>query len=264
MLRLTYKRDIPAPISAEALSPDRLTGVPAAAVAGLQVMCGEQAALIGDFFKVVGNAFESSVEIIGDCSKLTNLGQGMKSGKLAIWGDVGSFAGSDMVDGELIVHGSVGNFVGADMRGGSIDVRENAGDFACAARDSNTWGMRGGVVFVRGNVGNFLAHRMRRGLIAIAGRTGDNAAAGMRAGTLFAFGGAGHGVGNAMAGGTIYVGGPAEVPPSFVSNCVFEPVFLRMGLRLLRSWEFPVPDGLESQRVRRYIAPGAGELLTPV
>ena len=60
-------------------------------------------------------------------------------------------------------------------------------------------------------------------------------------------------------------GGPPQLLPTFRYDCLYRPVFLRLYLRQLRAWGFPVPAGYDGAAYRRYsgdlVSLGKGEVL---
>jgi formylmethanofuran dehydrogenase subunit C len=107
---------------------------------------------------------------------------------------------------------------------------------------------------------------MRRGFIAVGGDTGDFPAVSMIAGSVFVFGQPGIRPGAGMKRGTLAVfGGAPQLLPSFRYDCDYRPVFLRLYLRQLRAWGFPLEDRFGEGTWRRYsgdlVALGKGEVL---
>jgi formylmethanofuran dehydrogenase subunit C len=152
------------------------------------------------------------------------------------------------------------------MRGGLLHVRGDAGHLAGAAYRGGGVGMRGGVILIEGKAGNEVGAHLRRGLVAVGGDVGDFAGASMIAGCLFLFGVPGLRAGAGMKRGAIAAcGGPPALLPTFRYDCDYRPVFLRLYLRRLRDWGFPVRDELFGGAWRRYsgdlVALGKGEIL---
>lgn len=267
MLRLMVKVDSPIPIETDIISPDQLAGMPAAVVAQQPILFGNRTVSMGDVFRCIGICLDGYVEIIGDCSRIKGLGRGMKTGKLAIFGDAGTHTGAQMSGGELEVHGDAGDWCGAEMRGGFLRVLGKAGDCLGAAYRGSPKGMRGGTIFVDADAGSEVGANMRRGTIAIGGKCGEFAGTGMIAGSILAFGGTGPRVGAGMKRGTILSGAPTTLPPTFAESATFDPVFLRVYLQTMIAWELPVPREWIGRPVRSYrgdqLALGKGEVLVP-
>ncbi len=266
MLQLRYTGTTTVPVEAECITPDNLAGKSAAEVAGLSVQHGNAPAALGDFFRIEGDAGDGEVIIEGDCSRIKWLGAGMSRGRLTVHGNVGMHVGSEMTGGEIHVHGQAGDWVGAEMRGGLIHIHGDAGHLAGAAYRGSRVGMRGGVMLIDGKAGNEVGAVMRRGLIAVGGGVGDFAGVSMIAGSLVVLGSCGVRHGAGMKRGTLAFGGSAPpLLPTFRYTCTYEPVFLALYLRRLRSWGFAVEDRFLSGSWRRYggdlVALGKGEIL---
>jgi formylmethanofuran dehydrogenase subunit C len=266
MLRLRYRGTTTIPVEAECLTPDHLAGKSAAEIAALPVQHGNAPAPLGDFFNVEGDSSDKEILIEGDCSRVKLVGAGMASGRLTVRGDVGMHVGAEMAGGELHVHGRAGDWAGAEMRGGRLHVRGDAGHLVGAAYRGGRFGMRGGVILIEGNAGNEVGSAMRRGLIAVGGDAGDFAGVSMIAGSLFVFGRPGQRPGAGMKRGTLAAcGGEPALLPTFRRDCDYRPAFVRLYLRQLRDWGFPVRGELFGGSWRRYsgdlVALGKGEIL---
>jgi formylmethanofuran dehydrogenase subunit C len=266
MLHLKYKTTTTIPVEAECITPDNLTGKSTSEIVALAVQHGNASAPLGDFFKVDGDAGDRVIVVEGDCSRVKWIGSGMKSGQITIRGEAGMHLGAEMIGGEIRVEGNAGDWVGAEMRGGRIHVLGNAGHLVGACYRGSRVGMRGGVILVNGKAGNEVGSTMRRGLIAIGGDTGDFAGASLIAGTVLIFGQPGIRLGAGMKRGTIGLFGPMPtLLPSFRLSCEYRPVFMRLYLRQLSSWDFPATESSADGRFHRYcgdlVALGKGEVL---
>lgn len=266
MLRLTATVATTIPIEAECIVPNALAGKSAREIAELPVQYGNSPAPLGEFFRVEGSAADQQVVLAGDCSHVKLAGAGMTSGKLTIEWDIGMHVGSGMRGGTIDVGGSAADWAGAEMRGGTLRIRGNAGNLVGSCYRGARIGMRGGMILVDGNAGDEIGHNLRRGFIAIGGNAGDFAGVSMIAGTLVVFGEAGARLGAGMKRGTIAaLGKPPELLPSFAYACEWEPLFLRMYSRALRSAGFRVADERMCGRFHRYngdlVALGKGEIL---
>lgn len=268
MLRLYVKLDSPVPVAADAVTPDRLANLSQDEVEKIPLLHGNLTVPLGKVFRAVGLAFEGHVEILGDCSRINNLGRGMTSGRLDIFSDVGVYAGAGMSGGDLEIHGDAGDWLGAEMKGGTIHVHGSAGDCAGAGYRGSGKGMTGGVIRIDGDAGHEIASVLQNGLVVVGGLCGEYAGAGMVAGRVFAFGGFGANVGARMKGGSLVSGVPLERSPTFTFDGEREPEYLSGHLRQLQESGFSIPDDLMGRPVRRYIADpaadGPGELLGPV
>jgi formylmethanofuran dehydrogenase subunit C len=253
------------PLEAECLTPDQTRGKRADELACLPVWHGNRAATLGEFFDI--DLSGEDLVLHGDLRRVKGIGQRMTSGRLIVHGSVGMHAGAEMTGGELHIHGDAADWLGAEMHGGRIWVRGNVGDLAGAAYRGARRGMRGGEILIEGNAGQETGITMRRGLIAVGGHLGDFSGGGMIAGTLLAFGSVGKRLGAGLKRGTLALF--AEVPallPSFADAGVFEPLFLELYLRHLRSLGFAAAR-LPLAPMRRWcgdrLSLGKGEILTP-
>ncbi len=128
--------------------------------------------------------------------------------------------------------------------------------------------MTNGEILIHGSAGNEIGLTMRRGLIAVAGRVGDAAGFNMIAGSLLLFGESGIRPGAGMRRGTIGFLGDHPAPemlPTFRRACRYEPTFLQLYLRHLRSLSFPVPEAAFNATYERWcgdlLESGKGEIL---
>ncbi|MFN4258394.1 MAG: formylmethanofuran dehydrogenase subunit C [Gemmataceae bacterium] len=266
MLTLKYRGTTTVPVEAECITPDQLAGKSLAEIAALPVQHGNASVPLGEFFTVAGDASDHDLVIEGDCGRVKWIGAGMKQGRVTIHGPVGMHLGSEMRGGEIIVHGPAGDWVGGEMRGGRIHVHGDAGHLVGAAYRGSRHGMRGGVLLIDGHAGNEVGGTMRRGLIVIGGNSGDFTGVSLIAGSIFVFGRPGIRPGAGMKRGTLAFFGPLPpLLPSFRYACTYQPVFMRLYLRQLRAWGFPLPDTIDAGGYRRYsgdlVALGKGEVL---
>jgi formylmethanofuran dehydrogenase subunit C len=266
MLILKYHSATSVPVEAECIRPDHLAGKTVAEISALPLQHGNAQAPLAEFFDVSGDAADHNIAIEGDCSRVKWLGAGMTGGRLTIHGNAGMHLGAEMTGGEIQLHGNAGDWVGAEMRGGRIHVHGHAGHLVGGAYRGSRSGMRGGVILVEGNAGNEIGGTMRRGFIAIGGDAGDFVAVSLIAGTVFVFGKAGIRTGAGMKRGTIaFFGERPALLPTFRFDCSYRPVFMRLYLRQLQSWAFPVARELLDDRYERFsgdlVALGKGEIL---
>lgn len=242
MLRLTLRASLQVPLEASCVVPDRLAILSLAEIEKLPVQHGNREEKLGDFFSVDGNPSDAQIEVEGDCSRVKWLGTNMTAGSIHVHSASGMHAGSAMRGGTLIIDGDADDWLGAEMRGGLIRVRGRAGHHVGAAYPGSRAGMRGGMLLVDGATGDGTGAVMRRGLIA-AGGCGDYAGASMIAGSLLVSGPLGLYAGMSMRRGTIAAFGPLPtLLPTFRDSGVFEPVFLPIYLRKLRSLGYRMPD----------------------
>jgi len=251
------------PLEAESISPDIFVERSQGEIEALPVALGNETHQLGDFFSIEG---ERSDEIVieGSTGRVKWIGSGMTRGRIVVHGDVGMHAGSYMQGGEILVEGNADDFLGVEMEGGLILVNGNAGHRTGAAYRGSKYGMQGGIILVDGNVGHEVGAYMRRGLIVIKGNAEDFLGAMMATGTICLFGQAGIRTGGGMQKGTILCMHPVEMLPTFVYDCSYAPVFLRILFKGLKHLGVECPAGANGL-VRRYHGDladvGKGEIL---
>jgi formylmethanofuran dehydrogenase subunit C len=264
MTTLTLKQQPEAPLEAESITPDNFEGQSAASISALPVMHGNEAALLGDFFKVDG---DGSLDLVlnGDLSRVKNIAARMKQGRVTVNGDVGMHLGAWMRGGEISVSGSAGDWAGAEMTGGKIHIRANAGHGLGGAYRGSRQGMNRGLIVVEGNAGNEVGALMRRGLIVVKGDAGDFAGAFMIAGSIMVFGNMGIRAGAGLLRGTIVAFQPPALLPTFRYDCTYQPDFLKLIFRELQLQGVPVAEACLTGFYRRYSGDlnrlGKGEIL---
>ncbi len=248
------------------LTPERLAGQSADAIARVLLACGRRRVPVGDWFDVRGSA-GPSILIEGDGTRLDRIGAGMQDGLIRIEGDAGAYLGLGMRGGRIEVSGSVDAYAACGLSGGVVRIDGNSGDYLGAALPGEHRGMRGGVVIIGGRVGDRAGDHMRRGLILAEGACGDYCGARMQGGTIAMLGACGARPGYAMHRGTLLFAGPAPVPgPTFNDGGELPLGFLVL---LARSWR-ELPSRFTSlarpaTRVHRWVGDlafgGQGELL---
>jgi formylmethanofuran dehydrogenase subunit C len=263
-ITLTLHTTPDVPLEADVISPDRLAGQSAAAIARLEVYHGNQPAQLGDFFTVGGDGDED-VHVEGDLRRVKLLGFGMSHGRLTVHGSVGMHVGAAMRGGALVVEGDAGDWAGAEMAGGSLRIHGRAGHMLGSGYRGSAAGMTGGEIVVDGDAGNEIGGAMRRGLIAIGGRAGDFAGVNMIAGTIVVIGELGQRPGAGLKRGTILSLHDAHLLPTYRYDCTYRPDFVRLYLRALSAAGLPIPPEAIGGRYRRYsgdlVALGKGEVL---
>jgi len=250
-LTLTLETQPEVPLEAEAIAPERLTGLSAAEVGKQPVLHGNRQAELGEFFKIGGKA-NGEVRVAGDLGRVKLLGAGMSQGRLVIEGNAGLHLGSGMTDGEIVVEGNAGDWLGPEMSGGRIVVKGDAGHAVGSAYRGSRVGMRGGEILVYGKAGNEVGNGLRSGLIAIGGSCGDFAGVNMLSGSIVVLGAIGIRCGAGMKRGSIVTMQPAELLPTFSYACTYEPMFLRLYLGYLRDQGLPVEDRHIAGRYQRW------------
>jgi formylmethanofuran dehydrogenase subunit C len=253
------------PLEADVLTPGRLAGLSPLETAKLVVAHGNQAAELGEFFRVSGVA-NGEIRLSGDLSHVKLIGAGMAEGRIVVQGSVGMHLGAGMTGGEIVVEGDAGDWVGPEMSGGRIVIKGKAGHLVGSASRGSAAGLQGGEILVFGSAGNEVGGGMRRGLIAIGGHTGDFTGVNMLAGTVVVFGKLGARTGAGMIRGSIVSMHPAETLPTFSYSCTYRPVFLRVYLSYLRGLGFPVTDAQMNGPYQRWcgdaIELNRGEILS--
>jgi formylmethanofuran dehydrogenase subunit C len=264
MLTLTLKEPPIVPLEAESISPDVMAGLDHDALRALPVFLGKRRRRLADFFEIEGAASDE-IAIRGDLRRVKWIGRGMTRGRVTVEGDVGMHLGSAMKGGTIEVRGDVSDWLGAEMAGGLIRVRGNAGGQVGAAYRGSPKGMTRGTILIEGSAGIEVGMRMRRGVIAVAGPVGDFAGLQMKGGTIFLGGGAEIRTGAWMTRGTIVSLTPISLLPTFTYACAYEPTFLRLYTRHLRTLGFAIPDEAGDGTYRRYTGDtsglGKGEIL---
>ncbi len=253
-----------APLEAECITPQRLSGLSQHGIENLDVMHGNRKVKVGDFFRVSG-AGDGDVHLQGDLSLVKLIGAGMSAGSITIDGDVGMHLGCEMSGGEIVVHGNASDWVGPEMRGGRIVIEGDAGHLVGSAYRGQASGINGGEILIHGSVRNETGAGMRRGLIAVGGDARDFTGVNMLAGTIIVFGELGIRAGAGMKRGSIVSLHKAEILPTFEFACTYNPLFLRLYLSHLRDLGFPVEDAHVHGKYQRWCGDGVefnrGEIL---
>ncbi len=250
-LRLVLHTAPEVPLEAEALSPQRVSGLKASDVAGLPVMHGNRSARVGDFFNASGDG-EGEIRIAGDMTKVKYIGAQMAAGRVVVEGDAGMHLGAGMSGGEIVVEGNAGDWIGPEMSGGHIVIKGDAGHLAGSAVRGSHLGVKGGEIIIHGNAGNETGGSMRRGLIAVGGDCGDFTGVNMIAGTIIVLGKLGWRAGAGMKRGSIVSMHGAELLPTFSYACAYSPAFMRLYLHHLRNLGLPVEDRHITGRYQRW------------
>ena len=264
MITLTLKDAPTVPLEAECISPDVLAPLSLADVAALPVYLGRRHLRLDDCFTIEGEPSDD-VEVRGDTAKVKWIGKGMTRGSIHVRGDAGMHLGSYMAGGRIDVDGNASDWVGGEMSGGTIHIRGNAGGQLGAAYRGGITGMDGGAILVEGSAGIELGMRMKRGLIAIRGTVRDFAGLQMKGGTIVLMSGAELRTGAWMLRGTIIALKPVKLLPTFAASGIYNPTFLNVYSKQLRSHGFDVPVEASAGSYRRFAGdasiPGKGEIL---
>ena len=239
MITLSVKEQPNVPLEAEALSPDVVAKLGHDEIRALPMFLGKRQCRVDDFFDVDGEASEE-LEIRGDAGKVKWIGRGMTRGRLRIVGNVGMHLGAYMKGGSIDVSGNASDWVGGEMSGGLIRIAGNAGGQIGAAYRGSLTGMTNGTILVEGSAGLEVGMRMKKGTIAVKGSVKDFAGLEMKGGTLI-LGGAELRTGAWMNRGTIVSLTPIPLLPTFAYECSYNPTFLRLYARDLRTHGFSIP-----------------------
>ncbi len=263
MITLRLKEEPSVPIEAEALSPDVVAALRRDEIRALPMFLGKRQVRVGDFFEVEGEASEE-LEIHGDAGRIKWLGRGMTRGRLRIAGNAGMHLGAYMKGGTIEVSGNASDWVGGEMSGGLIRIGGNAGGQVGAAYRGSRTGMTDGTILIEGSAGLEVGMRMKRGTIAVKGSVRDFAGLEMKGGTIIA-GGAELRTGAWMMRGTIVSLTPIPLLPTFAYACSYNPTFLRLCTRELRTHGFSLPSEASEGSFRLYTGDAAvsdrGEIL---
>ena len=104
-------------VDLSALTPDKLHGVDAAAIANLPLQCGNRPVAVGELFTVTSGD-PDDLRLIGDCGKRDRIAAEMTRGAITIEGDAGAYLGHTMRGGRIHVQGNAGIGAALEMRGG--------------------------------------------------------------------------------------------------------------------------------------------------
>jgi formylmethanofuran dehydrogenase subunit C len=258
---LTLKQRPHVPLEAEVLCPDVIAAAGPDGPGALPVVLGKRQYRLDDFFEVEGPASDD-LEIRGDVGRVKWIGRGMTRGRITVHGDAGMHLGASMKGGTIEVAGNASDWAGAEMSGGLIRIRGNAGGQIGAAYRGSLKGMKGGTILVGGSAGMEVGMRMRRGLIAVTGRVRDFAGLQMKGGTIVLLGGAEVRTGAWMVRGTIISLKPLRLLPTFSYACTYNPTFVRIYARHLKTLAVSLPgDGVYRRYTGDTSVPGKGEIL---
>jgi formylmethanofuran dehydrogenase subunit C len=266
VITLTLKDHPNVPLEAETISPDVMSGLAHDAIRALPVQLGKRQRRLDDFFTVEGEASDE-IQIRGDARKVKWIwiGRGMTSGRIHVDGHAGMHLGAHMQGGTIEVSGNVTDWLGAEMTGGLIRIHGNAGGQVGAAYRGSPSGMTDGTIIVHGTAGLEVGMRMKRGIIFIGGRVRDFAGLQMKGGTIVLGSGAELRTGAWMMRGTIVSLGPLPLLPTFAEAASYNPTFLRIYARHLRTLGVSLPYDERDGAYQRYTGdasvPGKGEIL---
>src|SRR5262245_37879977 len=263
MIILTLKEQPPVPLEAEVISPNAMAELRHDAIAALPIFLGKRQCRLDDFFAIEGEASDE-LEIRGDAAKVKWIGRGMTRGRITVAGNAGMHLGPSMKGGTIEISGNASDWVGAEMAGGLIRICGNAGGQVGAAYRGSMSGMKEGTILIGGSAGLEVGMRMRRGIIVVGGPVRDFAGLQMKGGTIILMGGAELRTGAWMVRGTIVSLKPIRLLPTFAYACTYNPTFLRLYARHLKTLGVDVPhegkDGLYQRYTGDTSVPGKGEI----
>jgi formylmethanofuran dehydrogenase subunit C len=268
-LVLRLRTQPPARLAVDALTPERVEGLPPSEVAALALRCGVQELRVGDVFTVRGEGVQhvaqNAVAFSGELRRIDGIGAGMARGRVLVEGPCGDHLGARMSGGEIAVRGGVGAWAGAGMSGGLLRIWGDAGARLGGAYPGVRAGMSGGEIVVVGDAGEEAGAGMRRGLIVVSGRTGSGAGLRMLAGTVIALGGIGAEAGLGNRRGSLVSGTAVEPLPGYAFAARYRPPALRLQLRRARDLWVRVDDALVNGMWARWSGDrtelGRGEIL---
>jgi len=125
--------------------------------------------------------------------------------------------------------------------------------------------MNEGTILIEGSAGIEIGMRMKRGIIAVRGPVRDFAGLQMKGGTIILMSGAEIRTGAWMVRGTIVSLTPLQLLPTFAHACTYNPTFLNLYAKHLRSFGFSIPYDAQEGAYQRFTGdsavPGKGEIL---
>ena len=264
MITLTLKESPSVPLEAEVLSPDVMAPLSNDAIRALPVYLGKRQRCVDDFFTVEGAASDE-LEIRGDLARVKWIGRGMTHGRITVVGNAGMHLGAYMKGGTIEVSGNASDWLGAEMAGGLIKIGGNAGGQVGAAYRGSLAGMTNGTILIEGTAGLEVGMRMKRGIIAVGGLVRDFAGLQMKGGTIVMRSGAELRTGAWMVRGTIVSLTPIPLLPTFAYASTYNPTFLRLYAKHLKTLGFAIPfedgDGAYLRFTGDAAVPGKGEIL---
>lgn len=269
-LELTYNGETNIPVEIEGINPDTIQSLSNAEIEKLPVFHGKEKCVVGDFFKVSGDAADLHMQLSGTLTGVHWIGTKMEAGQITIEGDCGRHLGSEMRGGSITVNGNAGDWIGAEMKGGLIHVHGDGGHQVGAAYRGSARGMNRGTIIIDGNAGNEIGLTMRRGLIVIGGNAGDLIGFNMLAGTIMVFGESGIRHGAGMRRGSIIFMSEThpKLLPSFRHAVRYQPEFMQVLLRKITAIGFEIAQPILDSNFDLYhgdmIDGGRGEILLRV
>ncbi|UCD96441.1 MAG: formylmethanofuran dehydrogenase subunit C [Candidatus Bathyarchaeota archaeon] len=224
-VKLTLKQSTKVPINGKCISPDVFSEKSLNEIAQLEMWEGNRKVALSELFRLEGESgktpAETKIHLVGNLSRMRNIGVQMTAGEIRIDGSVGMHLGEKMKGGTISAKEDAGSWLGSQMKGGTIEVMKDAGNFVGAAPRGSTRGMRGGSIIIHGNAGSEVGSNMRDGLIQVTGNVDQFLGIRMQNGTIVVHGETASRPGAFMTGGKIVLLGPVEsILPSFSINRV--------------------------------------------
>ncbi len=236
---LKLREALRVPVYAPCIRPDVLSGLSEAEISSLEVRRGNRKVKLGELFEIEGDGSakpeDLTVRLIGDLTKVRQVGFEMEAGRIVVEGPIGLLTGEHMRGGSIEVRGDAGSWLGARMRGGSIEVHGSAGHYVGSAYRGAREGMRGGSIVIHGSAGYELGNFMRGGSIEVHGPVG-----------LFP--------GIHMQGGAILIRGDCEGRPG---------AFMRGGKLVLCGYVPAVLPGFSILRISKSVKFGGERIAGP-
>jgi formylmethanofuran dehydrogenase subunit C len=262
-LRLKVPIDI-VPLEAEVICPDVMMKLKHDEICALPVYLGKKHTRLDEFFTVEGEASEE-IELHGEAQKVRWVGRAMTRGRIKIVGHIGMHLGAYMKGGTIEVTGDASDWVGGEMGGGVIRIAGKAGGQAGAAYRGSRGGMTNGTIIIGGTGGLEIGMRMKRGTIVMGGTVRDFTGLEMKGGTIVLRGGAELRTGAWMNRGTIISLKPISMLPSFLYATTYNPSFIGLYARHLKTLGIDIPHDPAKGSYQRYTGDtsviGKGEIL---
>ncbi|ADQ84727.1 formylmethanofuran dehydrogenase subunit C [Methylovorus sp. MP688] len=250
-------------VDLSALTPDALAGKSLADIAAIELPSGHEQPRVDALFDISGDD-ATDIVIKNATDRLDYIGHGMRSGRITVHGNVGSYLAFKLRKGEIVLHGNAGDFAASGMAGGLLHVHGNVGDFLASAIIGERRGMKGGTVIITGNAGERAGDQMRRGLVLIEGNVGSYCASRMIAGTIGVMGSTGEYLAYGMRRGTVLLNNAPKLHAT-IQDCGSHTLpFLSLMFKSFR--DLPTKfAAVNRNRVQRYAGDiandGKGEIL---
>jgi len=217
---MTIKKPLEVPVDGVAISPTSFSKMSINEIRAVKLWKGNKVTRLSQIFSTEGDSGhvtgEATIRIVGDASKIRNVGYKMKQGRLMVDGDAGMHLGEKMSGGDILVKGNAGSWLGSRMTGGAIEVAGDAGDYVGAPYRGSTKGMKGGSILIHGRIGSEAGSWMRGGTIVAGGESGMFTGVHMQGGTILVRGASQGRTGAQMSGGKIVLcDAVGSVLPSF-------------------------------------------------